>query len=137
MKISPSISFNGNCIEAIALYEKAFNGKVEISRFKDAPPEDDYQAYRASEGTENFIFHAELEISGIVILLSDMPPQYPVRVGNNITIALEFDDTNAAKAAFDVLKEGGKVETDFAEAFWDKSFGSLTDKFGIHWYING
>jgi len=137
MKISPYISFNGNCSEAIALYEKAFNAKAEVLRFKDAPPEDDYQAYRASEGTESFIFNAALEINGAVISLSDTPLQDSVKVGNHITIALEFDDTVAAKAAFEVLKEGGKVETELEETFWSKCFGSLTDKFGIHWYING
>jgi len=39
MKISPYVSFNGNCAEAVAFYEKAFNVKAEVMRYSDAPPD--------------------------------------------------------------------------------------------------
>ena len=134
MKISPYISFGGNCAQAIALYEKAFGVKVDILRYKDAPPENGYQA---PAGAENFIMHASLAIGGETIMLSDMPPEYPVIVGNNITVMVEFDDEGAAKAAFAILREGGEVAMELQETFWSKCFGSLTDQFGVHWNISG
>ena len=132
MKISPYISFGGNCAEAVAFYEKVFNVKANIVRYKDAPPESGYQA---PAGTENFVMHAQLEIGSEAIMFSDMPPEYPVTVGNNITITVEFDDTDTATAAFDILKAGGQVAMELGETFWSKCFGTLTDKFGINWNI--
>lgn len=133
MRISPYLSFNGNCAEAVAFYEKAFNVKAEIMRYKDAPPEDGYQL---PEGTENLVMHAQFEIDGAMIMLCDLPPQTPVKVGENIAIMAEFDSADQAKAAFEALKDGGEVSMEIQETFWSKCFGSLTDKFGISWNIS-
>ena len=132
MKISPYLSFNGNCAEAVAFYEKVFGVKANIMRYKDAPPENGYQA---PTGTENFVMHAQLEIDGEAIMFSDMPPEYPVTVGDNITITVEFGDADVAKAAFELLKADGKVHMELGETFWSKCFGTLTDRFGINWNI--
>lgn len=133
MRISPYVSFNGNCAEAVAFYEKAFNVKAEIMRYKDAPPEDGYQS---PEGTENLVMHAQFEIDGEMVMLCDLPPETPVKVGENIAIMAEFDSVDKAKAAFEALKEGGEVSMEIQETFWSKCFGSLTDKFGISWNIS-
>jgi len=127
------VSFNGNCAEAVAFYEKALNVKAEIMRYKDAPPENDYQV---PEGTENLVMHAQFEIDGAMIMFCDMPPETPVNVGENIVIMAEFDSVDKAKAAFEALKEGGEVSMEIQETFWSKCFGSLTDKFGIGWNIS-
>ena len=133
MKISPYISFSGNCTEAVAFYEKVFNVKAEISRYKDAPKESGYQV---QEGTENLIMHAQFELGGEMIMLADMPPEYPVKNGNNIAIMAEFDNVDTIKTVFEALKEDGKIDMELQETFWSKCFGSLTDKFGIIWNIS-
>jgi len=133
MRICPYLSFNGNCAEAVAFYEKAFNVKAEISRYKDAPPENDYQA---PEGTENLVMHAQFEVDGQMIMLCDMPPESPVKIGENFAIMAEFDSTDKAKSAFEALKDSGEVSMEIQETFWSKCFGSLTDKFGVSWNIS-
>jgi len=133
MRICPYVSFRGNCEAAVAFYEKAFNVKADIMRYKDAPPDNDYQP---QAGAENLIMHAQFELGGAMVMLCDAPPGYPVTVGNNIGIMVEFDNADTAKAAFDVLKEGGEVDMELQETFWSKCFGSLTDKFGIIWNIS-
>jgi PhnB protein len=41
MKITPNYHFNGNCEEALKLYEKAFNGKLlMLMHYCDANPKD-------------------------------------------------------------------------------------------------
>jgi PhnB protein len=131
MKISPYISFNGNCADAVAFYEKAFNVKAEIMRYKDAPPD-----YPTPEGTENFVMHAQFELDGETVMLCDNPPEHPVKIGDNITVMAEFDSVDAATAAFNALKVDGEVCMELQETFWSKCFGSLTDKFGINWNIS-
>ena len=133
MKISPYVAFNGNCADAIAFYEKAFNAKAEIMRYKDAPSDGGYEP---SEGTENYVMHAQFDIYGETVMMADVPPEHAVEVGDNITIMLEFDSIESAKSAFDALKEGGEISMELQETFWSKLFGSLTDKFGINWNIS-
>ena len=133
MKISPYVSFNGNCAEAIAFYEKAFNVKAEIMRYKDAPPDDGFEA---PKGTENYVMHAQFDIDGETVMFADMPPEHAATIGDNITIMLEFDSIESAKSAFDALKEGGEVSMELQKTFWSELFGSLTDKFGINWNIS-
>ena len=132
MKICPYLTFGGNCAEAIAHYEKAFDAKAEVMRYKDAPPESGYQV---AKETENFIMHARLEMGGAAIMLSDMPPENPVNAGDNIAVMAEFDDADKLEAAFNTLKAGGQVHMELQETFWSKRFGSVTDKFGIGWNL--
>jgi len=133
MRICPYISFSGNCEDAVAFYEKAFNVKAEIMRYKDAPPGNGYET---SMGTENLIMHAQFEIGGEMIMLCDTPPEYPIKAGSSIAIMVEFDDADYAKSAFNTLKGGGEIGMELQETFWSKCFGSLTDKFGINWNIS-
>lgn len=133
MKISPYISFNGTCTEAVAFYEKAFNVQAIIVRYSDAPPDAGYQT---PEEAKNLVMHAQFELCGETVMLCDMPPEFPAKADGNIAIMLEFDDADTAKAAFDALKEGGEVDMELQETFWSKCFGSLTDKFGIAWNIS-
>ncbi|MCL2634119.1 MAG: VOC family protein [Oscillospiraceae bacterium] len=134
MKLSPYISFNGNCSEAVMFYEKAFNAKAEIMRYGDAPPSGGYQA---PAGTENFVMHAQFDIQeGVTVMLCDYPPNESVNVGTNIALMAEFDSVDSATSAFNALKEGGAVIMELQETFWSKLFGSLTDKFGIIWNIS-
>lgn len=133
MRICPYVSFNGNCAEAVAFYEKAFNVKAEMMRYKDAPPA---EGYPAPEGTENLVMHAQFEINGAAVMLCDMPPDSPVKIGENIAVMVEFDSADTAKTAFAALKEGGAVTMDIQKTFWSECFGSLTDKFGINWNIS-
>jgi PhnB protein len=133
MRISPYISFNGNCSEVIAFYEKAFNVKAEIVRYKDAPKDNGYEV---QESTENLIMHAQFDLGSERIMLADMPPEHAVNNGTNFAIMAEFDSIDAAKNAFEALKDGAAINMELQETFWSKCFGSLTDKFGIIWNIS-
>ena len=42
-----------------------------------------------------------------------------------------------AHGAFHALSQGGQVTMPLAPAFWCKTFGMLTDRFGVSWAVNG
>jgi PhnB protein len=134
MKISPYISFNGNCAEAIVFYEKVFDVKADVMQYKDAPSESGFREM-VSEDEGNFVMHAQLEIGNGLIMLHDRPSTYPAKAGENIAITVEFDDIDTSKVAFDALKEGGAVIMELHETIWSKSFGVVIDKFGMIWNI--
>ena len=69
-------------------------------------------------------------------MFSDVFPGSPFIAGNNISLSLVNADMDGNQAAFDKLKEGGTVVMELQETFWSKSYGGLTDKFGIEWQFS-
>ena len=132
MKASPYLIFNGNCIEAIKLYEKAFNTKANYCQYKDTPPSKEYPI---QPGTEEFIMHGILPIGSETIYLCDTTLDKSSTFGNGSFACVELDNADAVKSAFDVLKEGGKVFCGAQEIFWNKCYAELEDKFGLKWTI--
>ena len=133
MKLDIYLSYNGNCEEAIALYEKAFDVKANIiMRYKDAPPEEEYTS---SAETGNLVMHSEIKIGNDTLMLADMPPEDPPEPGTNFAVHAVFDGADAARKAFEVLRDGGVVGMELQETFWSKYFGSLQDRFGVCWNI--
>jgi len=133
MKISPYLHFNGNCAEALALYEKAFGVKAELMRYSDAPPS---EGYAPPPGTGHFIMHAQIEVDGAELMLCDLTPDMAASFGNGISIHVSLSSEAGVKAAFDALKEGGQVDMELQETFWSKCFGLLVDKFGVSWMLS-
>jgi PhnB protein len=60
---------------------------------------------------------------------------FKVSFGNNINLQIYTDSREEADKLFKDLSTGGKVEIPMADQFWGDYFGSLADKFGIHWMI--
>jgi PhnB protein len=133
MKVSPYLHFNGNCAEAIALYEKAFKAEAEILRYSDAPPS---EGYDPPPGTENFVMHACLSMGENKICLCDLTPDMPSSFSNGIAVFVNLDSADAVKASFFLLKEGGSVGMEPMETFWSKCFCSFEDKFGVNWMLS-
>ena len=132
MKVSPYLIFNGNCIEAIKLYEKAFKTKAIYCKYKDTPPSEDYPV---QPGIEDLIMHCVLNIGNETIYLSDTIPDSPSVFGNGSFVCAELDNTDDIKSTFEILKEDGKVFCEPQETFWSKCYAELEDKFGLKWTI--
>jgi PhnB protein len=133
MKITPYLNFNGNCVEAIEFYEKAFGVKAKIMRYSDVPPT---EGYTVPPETENFVMHACLtNRNDYTVFLADVTPNMPTTFGNGMSISIELDNADIVKSTFDKLKEGGTVTMELQKTFWSEFFGSLVDKFGVSWMI--
>jgi len=132
MKASPYLIFNGNCEDAIRFYEKAFSTKANYCKYKDTPPNEHYPI---KPGTEEFVMHGILPIGNSAIYLADTTPDQPATFGNGSFACVELDNAEAVKAAFEVLKEGGKVFCEAQETFWNRCYVELEDKFGLKWSI--
>jgi PhnB protein len=83
--------------------------------------------------------HVELPILGGHALMGTDAPEsmgFSVMQGNNIFINLEPDTRAETERLFKSLSDGGKVEMALQEMFWGGYFGSLVDRFGVHWMFN-
>jgi PhnB protein len=128
------LNFNGNCAEAVRFYERALDGKLEkIVRYADMP---------CPEGTpsENgqLIAHACLVLDGGGMLFAgDCPPGMPYEGIKGMSLTLNYDTIEQAQRAFGALAEGGTITMPMQPAFWAKTWGMLTDRFGTPWMVNG
>lgn len=107
--------------EAADLYKAAF-GAIEHRRL----PADDGQR----------LMHCHLEINGGSLMLSDCFPEhgYEHQPSHSFTMQLVVDDIDAwFQRAADA---GLEVTNPVALMFWGDRWGSLRDRFGVHWAMN-
>jgi PhnB protein len=139
--LTPYLSFNGKTREAYAFYEKALGAKIESMLSYDDMP----AAAQPSEGcgdagapSGDGIMHACLALpGGAMMFAGDTPPGMPFEGIKGVMLALQYDTEDEAHSAFNALAKGGQVTMPMAPSFWAKSFGMLTDRFGVSWAVNG
>ena len=134
MKASAYFVFNGNCIEAIRLYEKAFNTKaVGVCRYKDTASF--AEGYQPNPAIDELVMHGILPMGNETIYLCDTTPDKPTTFGDGSFACVELANANDVKSAFEVLKEGGRVICEAQETFWNKCYAECEDKFGLKWTL--
>lgn len=138
-RVSTYLNFNGNTEQAFEFYRSVFGGEFNggIHRFKDIPPTP--QQSPLPTETLNMVMHVELVLLGGHVLMGTDAPQsmgFTVRPGNNVHINLEPDSRAEADRLFQALAAGGTVDMPLQDMFWGAYFGSLTDRYGIHWMVN-
>src|SRR5690348_2520299 len=119
LRLSPYINLQGRTREAMAFYQKALGGHLDIY------PED--PAERVS--------HAWLEADGMVIVAADGHPKFPPVVGDNLALALSGTDKERITTIFNALAEGGTIKMPLKEQPGGALVGYLLDPFGINWVV--
>lgn len=139
--LTPYLSFDGHTREAFAFYETALAGKIEaMMSFKDMPasPAPAEGCGDGSSPSGDGIMHASLLLpGGDRLFAGDAPPGMPFEGCKGVMMALQYDTVDEAYRVFDALSQGGQVTMPMAPAFWARTFGMLTDRYGISWAING
>jgi uncharacterized glyoxalase superfamily protein PhnB len=108
--------------EAIEFYKKAFGAR---EKFRLAEP-------------GGRIGHAELDLDGITLMLSDEFPEYGIRSpkaigGTPVTIHLHVD--NADEVIRRAAAAGAQIEIDPQDQFYGERSGAVRDPFGHRWNI--
>jgi PhnB protein len=139
--LTPYLTFDGDTREAFAFYERALGAKIEtMMSYVDMPA-----APTAGEGcaageppSGDGIMHACLMLPGGAMLFAgDSPPGMTFDGVKGVMLAIQYDTVEQANSAFQALAQGGQVTMPMAPSFWAKTFGMLTDRFGISWAVNG
>jgi PhnB protein len=92
-----------------------------------------------SEADKNLVMNVQLPILGGHVLMGTDAPEsmgFTLRQGNNVSICLQPDTRAEADRLYAALADGGSSDMPLQDMFWGDYFGSLVDKFGIHWMIN-
>ncbi len=139
--LTPYLSFDGKTREAFAFYEKTLGAKIEaMLTYADmlAPPGPAESCGNGPAPSGDGIMHASLVLpGGAKLFAGDPPPGMPFEGCKGVMLALQYDTVGEAQGAFDALSQGGQVTMPMAPSFWAKTFGMLTDRYGISWAVNG
>ncbi|SLN67796.1 hypothetical protein AQS8620_03184 [Aquimixticola soesokkakensis] len=127
----PYLYFNGSCEAALSAYARIFGGEITaLMRMKDMPDP------AIPQSAAEMVMHATLTLpNGALIMASDNFRGDSAET-SNISLTMNFDTVEAAKAAFDALADGAEIQQDFGPQFWTDGFGALKDRFHIRWQIS-
>ncbi len=128
-QLTPYLTFNGNCREAMEFYAKVFDGELNIMPFSEAPME-------IPEEAKDQVLHSSLSFNSQLIMASDTMPGNPVIPGNTVTLSVAVNSEEEGMSLFEVLSEGGKILMPYEKVFWGAMFGMCTDKYEINWMVN-
>ena len=130
MKINPYLFFKGNCEEAFKVYAEVFGGQiVAMMPHKGSPAE----AHTPAEW-QSKIMHAALRLGEQTLMASDAPPAHQTPM-SGFSVSVDLPTPADVERAFAKLSQGGTVTMPVSETFFAKSFGMLTDRFGVPWMI--
>lgn len=134
MHLNTYLTFNGDCRDAFAFYQRCLGGEiVAMQPYSEAPDSEEIP----SESRDR-IMHARLVVDGQVLMGSDTTPQCPLAYegikGAQLTINVKTPEE--AEKIFHALADNGTVQMPLEETFWAVRFGMLIDKFGVPWLIN-
>lgn len=130
MRISPYLTFNGQCEAAFKFYEHCLGGKIMMMMTYASSP----MAGQTAPDWQQKILHATLALGDQVLLGSDPPPS-SFQKPRGFSVTLHLDDAPRAERIFASLEEG-VVVIPLQETFWALRFGMVVDQFGTPWMIN-
>ncbi|NJM98794.1 MAG: VOC family protein [Phormidesmis sp. RL_2_1] len=131
MKLSPYLSFDGQCEAAFKFYEQCLGGEIEaLMPYEGSPMAAEVPAEWAHK-----VMHGEFRLGDRILMGSDCIPQY-YEPAKGTSLMIGIDDPAEAERVFSALAEKGKITMPMEETFWAAKFGALVDQFGIPWMIN-
>ena len=138
-RVSTYLNFPRSTEQAFVFYRSVFGGEFigPVHRYADIPAAPGQPPM--AEADKALVMHVELPLlGGHVLMGSDAPESLGMQVssGNQVSINLEPDTRAETDRLFASLSAGGKVEMALEEKFWGAYWGTLTDRFGVHWMFN-
>ena len=128
------LSFDGNCADAMRVYEKALGGKLEVLMSGAQSP----MADQMPREFAHRILHARLALPGGGLLYAgDAPAHVPYEGIKGVSLAVDYDTVEQAEKVFDARAAGGQVTMPMQAAFWAKKWGMCVDRVGASWIVNG
>jgi PhnB protein len=129
--VTPYITFNGNCKEAMSFYQAIFNTEIKTSiPYGEYVPEG---IETPPDNLSDWVMHAEMEICGTNFWFAD--ETQPVSCGNMIKLTATVPSAKIGQKYFDLLKLDGNIKLPPTETYYSNFHTAVIDKYGICWNI--
>lgn len=129
-RLTPYLTFNGTCREAMTFYQQCLGGELLVQTFAETPA----AAQMSAEAQQN-VMHARLTTADLVLMASDSGLG-PAAKSDMVSLALDCQSPEEIRRLFSLLSVGGTITMDLQDTFWGATFGMFADQFGIDWMLN-
>lgn len=129
--VTPNFHFQGNCKQAIKLYEMAFGAKIKVLLCNSDANQHDW---KSDQGDNDLVYHAEIIIGNQRIMMTDDTSSTEPK-GNTVSLVLTFETVDEVKVAYEIVSKGGKIIHPMQSTSYSSCFVSLIDKFGMRWEL--
>jgi len=127
------LNFDGNCREAMEFFKHCLAADLFLLPYSEVPGD----LLGEAKKEKDRIMHATLTKGSFTLLMaSDSMPGAPFQQGNNFAAMVHCESLQEIERLFAALGEKGNVTMSLQDTFWGARFGTLTDRFGIHWMFN-
>lgn len=132
--IKPYLTFDGQCEQAIKLYQEAFHAQIiDCMKFSELPNAD-----AIPEPYPSRILQATLDIQGSIIRLCDCGPGGVLEDPPSDRLSLAVECTvDEVRHAFAILARDGEIGIELAETFYSPCAGVVYDAYGVMWNFIG
>ena len=131
VQVVTNFNFDGQCAEAMALYEKAFGAHTDfVMHYRDADPRD--FAQELTEAQKSYVYHGEMHIGGQRIMFCDNL-DVPFQTSLALSLTVILDTVEEVQWAFAVLAPGGKVIYPLHSTTYSAQCAVLVDRYGFRW----
>ncbi|GAB4144821.1 MAG: VOC family protein [Patescibacteria group bacterium] len=131
LSVTPYLTFNGNCVEAMNFYHQALGGELRIQKVNETPARD-----QMSAESQDKVMHASLSIDGNYFLMAtDLTPPNIVQ-GNMIALCVNCETREEIETVFAKLSVGAQQTHPLKDEFWGDTYGEVIDKYGYRWMLN-
>ncbi len=131
MQLSPYLTFNGRCKEAIEFYHQHLGGHIQMMMTYGESP----MADQVPPEQRDRVLHATLIVGETVLMGADSPPDR-YKEPSGFSVSIQLTDAAEAERIFNALSEGGSITLPLQQTFWAVRFGMFVDRFGIPWMVN-
>lgn len=132
IEISPYLTFNGNCRDAMTFYHECFGGELTLQTVAETPIADQCPA-----SMQDQIMHAAIVNDGFVLMATDMTRSgEEFAPGNDMALSLDFGSEEELNKCYSNLADEGNILDSLERKSWGAIFGVVQDKFGKVWMLN-
>ena len=129
--LSPYLTFNGNCREAMLFYRHCLGGELNWQTMGESP-----LAANLPEEMREAIVHSTLVKDSFVLMGSDMVGEEGLKKGNSVSLMLDCGSETEIRELYTNLSAGGIARHPVHTSFFGALFGDLTDKYGNQWLLH-
>ncbi len=130
-QLTPYLSFNSNCREAMNFYKDCLGGELTLQTVGSMPE----MAAQMPPELKDHIMHATLKSNGFTIHASDLN-RAKHQDGNTYHLCLHCDSEEQLRDFFTKLSQGGTITNPVGDMPWGALYAECDDKFGKHWMFN-
>ena len=127
----PTISFPGNCDEAITFYKEAIGAEVKTIVYNGNDPADPNMDKSLPP---NFVTYSEVLLFGTLVMMADGAKQK--MSCENFSFTLSFGSEEDVTSVFNKLADGGEIVEALSTEFYGYLMGCVKDRYGISWTIS-